>query len=451
MIRSSKHSTKFANLGKQSKLKEFLREYRRVGQLIIDGIWQNGYSGNFIDKESGETKIFAFIPSLDKLELPSYIVYQDFKNIQTTLSARAMSSLVTQVRGAIQAAVLKRKNTLFVKNKLENHSIELKNSTEYTEEEKLKLILENEKSLKRIEKLLARNYKLIKPNFLNVCAELSSKCCDIQKNDGEFDYFLRIKSIGDDFGHINIPIKKTSISNKWNDIGEMMGSFLISDSNIFIRFERENSKATKDGISLGIDQGLNDVACCSDKQTTPKEDIHHHTFHSILDKISRKRKGSKAFKRACDHRKNFINWSLNQLDLSKCKEVRLEKVKKIRFKSRTTRKLSHWTYTEISKKIKSLCEVAEVPLIEQDSTYASQRCYECGIVRKANRKGKLYRCKHCGYEADADYNASLNHSLGLNPIDWRLRGKGYNLKDGFYWKPSGLFNFDGSELRVPIS
>ena len=70
---------------------------------------------------------------------------------------------------------------------------------------------------------------------------------------------------------------------------------------------------------------------------------------------------------------------------------------------------------------------------------------------KANRKGKAYCCKNCGYSGDADYNASLNHLIDLPSVPRAFLGQKLNLKDGFFWTPDGFFNFDGSELRVPNS
>ena len=67
-----------------------------------------------------------------------------------------------------------------------------------------------------------------------------------------------------------------------------------------------------------------------------------------------------------------------------------------------------------------------VHFVEQDSTYRSQRCSCCGNVRKANRKGKIYECKHCGNVIDADYNASINHSIDLPEIPYNLRERNLN-------------------------
>jgi transposase len=412
MIRNSKHSIKFANIQKLDKLQLFIAEYRRIGQIIIDTIWENGYEDFNIKN--------------DKLNCPKYLDYNSF-NVDTKLSARAMSSLVTQICFNLSAATKKRKQILFIKNKL---------------------ISENN-PLGRIDEILNK-YKLIKPNLSNTNPELSSKCCDIEKGNS-FDYFLRIKCIGEDFGHIKIPIKNTKVSLKWLTRGKLLNSFSIGSQYISLRFDIKNTNKNEGTKIVGIDQGYKDVATLSDKQTTPKEDIHHHSLETIIGKLSRKKKGSDAFFKSQEHRKNFINWSINQLNFDGVKEVRLEKIWNIGYKNKTSRKLSHWTNTLIRDKIKRKCEELEVPVIEQDSFYRSQRCSCCGLVRKANRKGKVYKCKVCGYEADADYNASLNHAIELPEVDWEFRSQRNNLGKGFYWKESGLFSFDGVDLRVPLS
>lgn len=192
-----------------------------------------------------------------------------------------------------------------------------------------------------------------------------------------------------------------------------------------------------------------DVATCSDGQVTPKFCPHGHSLESITNKLARKKKGSKSFKKAQKHRENFVNWSINRLNFNGVKEVRLEKVVNIRFGRKSSRKMSHWSNPEIRDKVKRRCEELEVPVVEQACPYRSQRCNECGNVRKANRKGKIYSCKNCGYSNDADYNAALNHLCDLPAVPRAFMCQKLNLGNGFFWKPEGFFNFDGSELLVP--
>lgn len=136
------------------------------------------------------------------------------------------------------------------------------------------------------------------------------------------------------------------------------------------------------------------------------------------------------------------------LELKDIKEIRLEEIWNIGFRSSTSRVLSHWTNTEIRDCLEDICLQAGVRFVQVPSTYKSQRCSGCGKVLKSNRKGKIYKCS-CGLEIDADYNSSLNQVLNLPEISFEFRKLGLN-KKGFYWLESGLFNLSGEELGVPL-
>ena len=387
MIRSSKHSIKFANTGKLDMYAEFLKEYRKVFQLVVDHIWVNGYDDFNIDGE--------------RLNLPMYLDYKRF-GIVTNLSARVLRCLVTQASSVIRGTCEKRKKQLYALVKYGK---------------KIKL------------------HKISKPICI-VNPELNSICCDIQKGQG-FDYFAQLKSLGKSYGKIRIPIKHTKVSRKWE--GELMASVSFSDNNVVLRWKIE--KKVKIGKSIGVDQGIRNVATLSDGQRTPEKDNHGHSLNSILDKLMRKKKGGKAFKRTCAHRKNFINWSINQLNLHG--HIKLEKLYRVK---KGNRKLSHWSYPLIKDKIARRCEELGVQFSEQSSAYRSQRCNRCGLVRKANRKGAIYKCG-CGYIGDSDLNASLNHVIDLPEMPFDLRSSKLNQK-GFHWLPNGFF-LDGKELTVP--
>ena len=173
------------------------------------------------------------------------------------------------------------------------------------------------------------------------------------------------------------------------------------------------------------------------------------TLNKVLDKLANKRKGSKAFKKAQDHRENHINWSVNQLNFN-MRRLNYEKVKWLRHKSSCSRKSSHWTYKLIDRKVERRCEEEDVLLNLDDSTYMSQRCSSCGLVLKSNRKGSTYFCKNCGYEDDADFNSSHNHQQELFKLPFGFRDLKLNIK-GFFWRRDGVYGLDGEELSVPLS
>ena len=45
---------------------------------------------------------------------------------------------------------------------------------------------------------------------------------------------------------------------------------------------------------------------------------------------------------------------------------------------------------------------------------------------------------------DADLNASLNHAIDLPDIPYPLREMKINRGNGFYWLPSGFYDFTSS-------
>jgi transposase len=432
-IRTSKHFIhQDLNTGKSNNLSLFLTESNRVLQLMINYIWNDGISWSVTNKKTGELIIKTCCPKHGHYDTANYFDYKKI-NIKTDLSARALSSLTSIAMGMISSAVKKHSKRLY-------------------QLEQLKLDpIKNAKNIARLENKINKN-KPQKPIVKNQPIELSSKCATLIKRDkGEFNYFLKLQSLGKKYGKILIPIKLHKHANKLKGKGNLLGSFLISNDCVDFRWEIEVPEINNIGVTVGGDTGKNTILTLSNETSTDsKKDIHNHTLNSIIEKLSRKKKGSKSFAKAQKHRTHFINWSIKQVDWTGIKELRLEKVKNIFYKNSYSRNMSHWTNSEIETAIAKACESNGVHLIYQDSTYRSQRCSHCGLVRKSNRIGKSYTCKGCGVHLDADLNGAKNHAINLPDIPVNLRHLKLNRK-GFYWKPEGLFHLDGSEIRVPNS
>jgi transposase len=431
MLRTSKHTIKFANTNKIQELETFLQEYHRVIQTYIDYLWNNNiiYSVNKKLKDSEEiiqlTKTLNI--SKEQYDCPTMLVaeFNNLLNLQINLSARALKCCSTQACSMVRAVLEKPKRRQYVYQKL----------------------LKEGKDTVKIEKKI-KEQKITKPEIKNIKAELNSICCDFIFKEIGFDGFLQLKCLGKSFDKIRIPIKFHRQALKWKSQGKIMTSFLISNKAIEIRWEVPNKELVTKGETIGVDQGMLDVATLSNEIVTPKEDKHGHSLESILDKMSRKKKGSKAFAKTQEHRKNFINWSVNQLNFKNIKQINLEKIVNIRYKKRSSRLLSHWTNTLIRDKFIKNCEESGVQIKLQSSTYRSQRCFNCGWVQRTNRKGKKFCCKRCKHQSDADLNAAKNHSIELPDVPRQLRIKKLN-KKGFYWEPDG-FTLDGEKLTVSL-
>lgn len=432
IVRSSNHLLKHANTNKRLEVKEFIQEYRRVAQLYMDYIWEYGVTLEYQKKGQGVYLKFDADTHLNCVSQLSTVELDKSINLVSFLTSRVKKCVITQVLGVARGTVEKQKKRQYVAN----------------------LCREQKKKVpKKLRKALRKN-KPVRPDVTQINPELNSVCLDYKKDDRKcFDGWLRVKSFTNKERNysIKLPIREHRHSKLLKSNGKIMSSFLLREDSVDIRWEITPKSNTGTQI-VGADPGLNTVLSLSDRQFTPEKDCHGHSLVSIVKKIARKEKGSKAIKKACDHRKNFINWCGNQLDFSNIKELRYERNKNVRkYKSSYhSSSLTHWTYTLINSKVESKCELEEVLLVQESSAYYSQRCSQCGWVQKSNRDGKCFSCKNCDYVDDADFNSSYNHQQELYELPygfWKLK---LNIL-GFFWKKDRVFNDTGEELAVPLS
>jgi len=405
MIKSTAFSTKFANQDKQSRLDEFLCNYRTAVEFYVEYLWNN------LNKS---------------FEIPKFISTKDVYPIETELSQRVLKCASTQACGIIRSATEKRRRQLFVLKKLMREGA-------------------NTQQLQR----KIDTIPVVKPRVpKRLPAELNSICAVLHTSNNSFDNWFVLSSLGKKYGKFFIPIKQTRHSLKLAKSGKLMTSFLVSTDTINCRYEIEKPAKRTTGKTLGADQGVTTCLSLSDSQVT-KKCTHGHDLHTISSKLSRKKKGSKGFRRAQAHRTNYINWSINQLNFQDVKEIKLEKLFQMRKGQTTSRFLSHFSYKQIHDKLSDRCEWSGITFTEQSNVYRSQRCSDCGFVHKSNRKGKEFICRECGVVHDADINSALNHEADLVELPVGFRHLKLN-KTGFFWNPRGIFDLNGQEITVPV-
>lgn len=423
-IKISRHFINEANTGKIKNYDLLLKEALRVLNIFVDHIWNNGLEYN---AKKGEKRICN--PANGYYEVPQFYDYNKI-SVDTFLSARMKSSLSTQACGIVKSKVELQKRRIYVLSKLED---------------KKEKIPKDEKDISRLRALIKKKTPKM-PIIKNMAIELSSKNAVIIETNKEFD-FLKLKSLG--IKDIYIPIRHHKHSRKLEGKGKRMNSFLLGNDYINLRWDIELPPKKKNGSTVGGDTGKNTILTLSNEETTDFHvHPHGHTLDSIMRKMSNKKKGSKGFKKSQILRTNFINWSVKILNLEDVKQINLEEINNIFYKNKTSRFMSSWTNAEIVSAINNRCEELGVQVRLQSSIYRSQRCSHCGLVRKANRKGKIYKCNGCDLTIDSDLNGAKNHEVELKSIPVALRRLKLNRK-GFFWTSKGFFNLDGSALRVP--
>ena len=385
MIRSSKVSLKFANLAKKDTLAKVLSEYQRVTRYFIDILWE-----------------LETIPTLPPKSITSLV--------STWLSSRLIQCSAKQASGIVRGTKQKFKQRQYIIEKLKK---------EGKTQESLKL------------QKIQDAHSLSKPEINSICPELDVRFCKIELNRiNSFDGWLTLSSLGDKI-KLMLPFRRNKHFNKLLEKGKLKPGIRLTNSSVTFMFEMQPLPKVANGITLGIDIGmLNTISCSNGFQS--QKNGHGYDLSKILTIMNRKQKGSKAFKRCQAHRTNYINWSINQLNLQGVKQVNLENIKDLRRGRKSSGKLSHWTYRDIFGKLNNICEQFGVQVVHKSPTYTSQRCSRCGWTQKTNRHGKLFCCKHCNYTCDADLNASINISLNLPAISREERLRSIS-KLGFYW------------------
>lgn len=257
-----------------------------------------------------------------------------------------------------------------------------------------------------------KRHKKTKPILRKPTLNLDERFLSFQEDSNSFDFWIHLGSLGNRL-ILNLPSRKHNHFNRYREAGwtlKKSGRLRKLPNGWFLDlyFEKEEPPKIKGGKRIGIDVGYKKLAVASDGQVVGKD------LEKTYEKISRKRQGSKAFKRALKERDNKINEELNKLDLSKVRSVVMENLKNVKKGSKGkihkkfNSKLQRWTYPKVLEKLSRVCEETGKIFVMIDPSYTSQTCSLCGVTDKSSRSGEKFVCASCGYSDDADFNASKN-------------------------------------------
>lgn len=77
--------------------------------------------------------------------------------------------------------------------------------------------------------------------------------------------------------------------------------------------------------------------------------------------------------------------------------------------AKVNRMIAGWPFAQFGEFLRYKAAKAGVEVVEEDPRHTSQRCSKCGHTERGNRtRQDRFKCKACGFEAHADYNAARN-------------------------------------------
>ena len=267
------------------------------------------------------------------------------------------------------------------------------------------------------------------PKFKSKHKSYQSYQSSTAKMNGEKLYLPRIGEVRGKF-HRGIPegkIKTVTISREANQ-------YYAS-----INYENNlpETLGYNNGKTIGVDVGVNVFAYLSDNSKI-EVDKKHDLTKDILQmekaqrSLSRKKKGSNNRRKAKiilakkhlkikNKRTDFLHKTTHKLSENQTIVVENLTIKNMsnkdgEWKKGLNRLILQQSWGKFFEFLEYKLKRNGGELIKVDPKYTSQKCSKCGHIDKKNRLTQAgFHCKSCGYEANADYNASVNilNSVGI--------------------------------------
>ena len=253
-----------------------------------------------------------------------------------------------------------------------------------------------------------------KPIVKHFCIDFTQNQIKVEPASNSYDKWLRLKLpfVKDDKKkeriEILIPLKEHRHSLKFKD-WKQAKTIKLSPTYAIFTYEKETPKPKDEGEIIGLDSGYKNLL------TTSKGQFIGKGFDKTYEKITRKRQGSKAFKRALIERNQKVNQTINrELDLANIKEIRVENLKNLKknikgkFRKEFNNKFQRWNYGQVLIKLERKTEEEAVQFTRIPPAYTSQTCPQCHFKHKKNRVLERFKCLKCGYSEHADIVGAIN-------------------------------------------
>lgn len=398
VVRSSQHILNNATSFKKGKLDDFFVEYKRVVNCFIDLFWEAD-------------------------NLPPKINTTHYSQIDSWLLGKAMKCAGNQALQVIKSTRKKDKQKTYSVYKRVYSKAKKKGKSWPLVTEKWTIWCKDKHFRRRVNK----------PIFKEDTITLNADLCHIQdaKKSSEYDLWIRIGSVFGNRFSLILPTRKHSHFNKIQKQGfEMKKSIRLFKNKrgnyyVVLTHEKQIDEGKQEGKVVGIDVGVRKLMCCDDGEK------HIQLGTELKDKIKKlhtRKQGSRGYERTCREIKHYIGRQVNQLDWENISALVMEdlnyksmmkiKNKEEKYKKKATRKLlGHWNIQTLTSRIIGKCELNRVHLEFINPAWTSQECSRCHNIDGESRKDELYLCVKCGYEIDADNNASTNmRNIFLNHV-----------------------------------
>lgn len=209
---------------------------------------------------------------------------------------------------------------------------------------------------------------------------------------------------------IELPDVKTTTQNTNKGIGIDLGlrNFAILSNGIIYKNINQTKKTKKLEKQLRRAQ-----RCLSRKQEhLKKQNLKEGETTQRKNIQKQKRKIQRLYRRLTNIRTDYINKTIQEIVKTKPSYLAIEdlNISGMMKNYHLAKAIAAQKFYEFRTKLQQKCKEHGIAVRIVDRFYASSKtCHHCGQTKKDLKLlDRTFRCPHCGYEEDRDYNASLN-------------------------------------------
>lgn len=184
--------------------------------------------------------------------------------------------------------------------------------------------------------------------------------------------------------------------------------------------ETQEAQPIEEKDVLGIDRGIKHLAVCSNNFFYNSKRLRNvkNKYYYLRKKLASKgTKSAKRLLRKLSGKDNRFQKDVNHciskkivslpFDTFVLEDLQIKKEKKNGKKF--NRLLSGWSWKQFETFLTYKATLRGKKVVKVDARYTSQKCSVCGHIERGNRVSQgVFRCKKCGFELNADLNASRN-------------------------------------------
>jgi IS605 OrfB family transposase len=224
------------------------------------------------------------------------------------------------------------------------------------------------------------------------------------------------------FGRVNFSFKHYPYLDHWK--GEYTNAqLLMRGKRIFLNIQVKTPdtafEKSESPTVLGIDRGVRNMVVCSDNSFFNSKRLRavkgrYQYLRRRLQHVGT-RSAKRHLKRVGGRERRFVldvNHCISKTIVSQPFTVfaleQLRDLKKRKNGRRFNSKLGSWSFAQFQRFLQYKAEQVGKTVVSVNPRHTSQTCSRCGYYGKANRKGVWFKCGRCGFQLDADLNASRN-------------------------------------------